>query len=236
VKTILGWSGLHNCYVMLAATLALMLLGTRTLAELSQTCDRAATQVSHELNVPLDVLHAITRVETGRKKDGQFQSWPWTVNMEGADHWFDTENEAKAYVFNNFKQGARNFSVGCFQINYKRHAQNFNSIEDMFDPVKNAQYAAKFLSNLHGDLGNWSDAAAAYHSRTPKFAKIYKARFDSIYQNLSSLKAAADPGVPNRKGSTFLSEATRPGALGSLVPLGKSGQPSLFNSGGGENG
>ena len=236
MKTILDRAVLQFCSILLTAICALMLLGTQTQAELGQACDQAASQASHDLDVPLDVLRAITRAETGRDKDGQYQPWPWAVNMDGASHWFDTEDEAKIFVFNNFKRGERNFDVGCFQINYKWHARAFNSIEEMFDPAKNAQYAARFLSDLHADLGNWSDAAAAYHSRTPKIAKVYKARFDSIYQNLTTRKIAANPGGPNRKGSTFLSAATNPGTRGSLVPLGQSRRPSLFVSGGDENG
>jgi soluble lytic murein transglycosylase-like protein len=54
----------------------------------------------------------------------------------------------------------------------------------MFDPDANAAYAARFLSELHAELGDWSRAAGAYHSRTPSFAWKYRARFDRIRARL----------------------------------------------------
>lgn len=148
-------------------------------------CDRAAIAASHAKGVPLDVLRAISRTETGRTGDSGLEPWPWTVNMEGTGRWFATLDEARSYVFLHFKNGARSFDVGCFQINYKWHGDAFRSIDDMFDPELNAQYAAKFLTELFEEFGNWPDAAGAYHSRTPEFARKYSAKFDRIRTGLS---------------------------------------------------
>jgi len=110
--------------------------------------------------------------------------WPWTVNMEGKGVWFSTEDEARAYVFKNYKRGARSFDVGCFQINYKWHGHNFSSIEEMFDPIENALYAANFLSRLYQEKGEWGAAAGAYHSRTAKYADKYEKRFTALLASL----------------------------------------------------
>ena len=122
-------------------------------------CDRAAIQASEESGVPLDVLRAITLTETGRKSAEGFLPWPWTINMEGVGKWFESRKEARAYVDRHFARGARSFDVGCFQINYRWHHQGFTSLEQMFEPLANARYAAKFLTELHGEFGNWSKAA-----------------------------------------------------------------------------
>jgi hypothetical protein len=135
--------------------------------------------------VPLAVLQAISLTETGRKRAGQFRPWPWTVNMEGKGLWFDTQDDARAYVYSQYKRGARSFDVGCFQINYKWHGQAFASIDAMFDPVANAVYAAEFLRGLRAEEGSWSAAAGAYHSRTPEFAEKYRERFDRIHDTLA---------------------------------------------------
>ena len=50
----------------------------------------------------------------------------------------------------------------------------------MFDPEWTATYAAQFLRTLYEERGDWSAAAGAYHSLTPEFANIYRARFDKI--------------------------------------------------------
>lgn len=200
----------------------------------SAQCDEAAALAARETSVPLDVLLAVTRTETGRSDGGALVPWPWTVNMEGAGRWFATEDEARAYVFLNFKRGARSFDVGCFQINYKWHGQAFRSIDEMFDPVRNALYAAGFLADLHAELGDWTKAAGAYHSRTKKYADRYEARFDRIRETVTPLRVAASDspraiiGAPQRldlnrslTGGPLFGAGSA--AMGSLVPVSGAG-------------
>nr|WP_234998943.1 transglycosylase SLT domain-containing protein [Ruegeria sp. AU67] len=111
-------------------------------------CDNAAQSEG----VPLDVMRAIARVETGRTADGALQPWPWTINVEGKGIWFTSEFEAKSYVFEIFKAGKRSFDIGCFQINYRWHGEAFRSIDAMFDPDENAKYAARFLKDLYTEF------------------------------------------------------------------------------------
>ena len=188
-------------------------------------CDRAALRAARSHGIPDDVMLAITRIETGRTRQGRLTPWPWTVNMEGAGHWFATEDEARAFVFSRFKDGARSFDVGCFQINYKWHSTGFRSIDEMFDPDLNAAYAARFLGTLHDEFGNWSKAAGAYHSRTRHYADIYMARFDTARATLSS--GGTDPDTQDAGPLPILGHAARQpligsgsGGLGSLVPTG----------------
>lgn len=148
--------------------------------DLSQICDDVAWKAAEASGVPISVLKAISLNETGRKRDGAFRPWPWTVNMEGKGVWFDTPDEALAYVSKHFDRGARSFDIGCFQINYKWHGQHFASVEEMFDPTANAMYAAKYLRELFAETGNWTMAAGAYHSRTKTYAERYAARFDGF--------------------------------------------------------
>ncbi|WP_425046897.1 lytic transglycosylase domain-containing protein [Primorskyibacter sp. S87] len=206
-------------------------------ASTSDVCDRAAQDAAARYGVPLDVLRAITRTETGRNKDGRLQPWPWTVNMEGTGRWFGTEDEARSYVFRHYKRGARSFDVGCFQINYKWHGSAFRSIEEMFDPAQNADYAARFLSDLHRELGDWSSAAGAYHSRTKKYADRYVARFDRIRSRLNDLPAlpAQESDSPRHSPQPLLvaraplfSNTGSSASLGSLVPMDSSPGNSLI--------
>jgi len=146
----------------------------------SALCDLAALKASAKTGVPISVLKAISLTETGRKQTGKFRPWPWTVNMEGKGVWFDDSDSAKTYVYKNYKRGARSFDVGCFQLNYKWHGRNFASIDEMFQPDANALYAAGFLLDLYHELGDWSAAAGAYHSRTKKYSDRYRKRFDRL--------------------------------------------------------
>ncbi len=158
-------------------------------------CRHAAILAARTHEVPQDVMLAITLTETGRTHNGSAGPWPWTVNVGGQGHWFDKEDEARAFVFGQIKAGVRNFDIGCFQINHRWHGENFASLEEMFQPIANADYAARFLKDLHREIGNWSGAAGAYHSRTEEFATRYRARFDTIRKALSpapDVVAAAD--------------------------------------------
>lgn len=206
--------------------------------EIAAICDDAARVVSAESGVPLDVLRSISLTETGRNKNGDFLPWPWTVNMEGIGKWFDTYEEAQAYVDSRFARGARSFDVGCFQINYRWHGEAFSSVAQMFEPLANARYAARFLSELHAEFGDWSRAAGAYHSRSSALARKYSARFDRIRARLphpAVLPAAVDDVVlaaatpadlpatsPRVNRYPFLVPGGTPFGLASLVPQAES--------------
>lgn len=203
----------------------------------SLLCDSAAQAASRETGVPEAVLRAISLTETGRRRNGAFRPWPWTVNMEGAGRWFDTPEEAKAYVSERHASGARSYDVGCFQLNYRWHGEAFASLDEMFDPLANARYAAGFLARLYAETGSWSKAAGAYHSRTPSYAERYRTRFDRILANITDtplpeippedIALAAVSAAPEATAeeqirvNTFplLQANAGPGALGSLVPL-----------------
>lgn len=198
-------------------------------------CESAAQIASVESNVPLDVLRSISLTETGRKKQGVLRPWPWTVNIEGIGKWFDTFDAAQDYVERHYDRGARSFDVGCFQINYRWHGQNFTSIEAMFDPTTNARYAARFLGELYEEFGDWSKAAGAYHSRSPKFAKKYRARFDRILANLPDVSTMSlapvpsailqqKPSEPRQNNFPLLQSSGQSASIASLVLIEESGR------------
>jgi hypothetical protein len=164
--------------------------------------------------VPLSVLLAVTLTETGRGEGGTTRPWPWTVNMEGEGHWFATRGEALAFAEARRAQGSMSFDVGCFQVNWRWHGENFVSLEQMFDPLANASYAAGFLRRLHEETGDWSAAAGAYHSRTPEHASRYRARFDAF--RTAAVEAGADAGRlagPLAPSGTLLARGDDPAAL-----------------------
>lgn len=158
--------------------------------DLGAVCLAAADAAADAAGIPRAVMRALTRTETGRTRGGTLQPWPWTVNMEGAGHWFDTRAEALAYVEREQARGARSFDVGCFQINHRWHGQHFASVDAMFDPATNAAYAARFMRELFEETGDWSRAAGFYHSRTPEFYTRYRSRFDRL-----RLAAEAETGT-----------------------------------------
>ena len=157
-------------------------------------CDLAARQASRSQDVPLDVLLAIARTESGRQLEGVFVSWPWTINDAGQGHYFPTLESAEQFVGDRLELGARSIDIGCFQINYRWHQDAFSSVNGMFDPVQNALYAARFLRSLFLEFGSWEDAIGAYHSRTAVHAERYRRK---VLENRAVvLSTTDDPALP----------------------------------------
>lgn len=231
------------CRIVAAVLLPVLLAMPAALASREAAlCDRAAAHAAASTGVPPEVLHAITRVETGRHRNGTLQPWPWTVNMEGDGRWFETRAALLAYVDRHMARGARSFDLGCFQINYRWHGHAFVSVDEMTDPEASALYAAHFLGDLYAETGDWTAAAGAYHSRTPVHARRYRARFTEVLAGLRDLggamtapAAASAPVAPApRVGQPFplFARGTGPGSPGSLVPAGVTAARPLFQTGG----
>jgi hypothetical protein len=139
-------------------------------------CRAAITEAERSANVPRGLLQAIGRVESGRRdpETGQFAPWPWTTNAEGEGKYFPTREAAIAHVRQLQARGVRIIDVGCMQVNLHHHPNAFASLEQAFDPLINARYAARFLSELNGGRADWRQAAGHYHSQTPERAGPYR--------------------------------------------------------------
>ncbi len=61
-------------------------------------------------------------------------------------------------------RGAKLIDIGCMQINHHWHSADFASLSEMFDPVRNVEYAARFLKILRGEEGSWTLAVARYNA------------------------------------------------------------------------
>lgn len=188
--------------LVIGVSFTLGVTATASVSDQMWMCDSAAEKASQESDVPLAILKAISRTETGRLKGSEVVPWPWTVNMEGKGVWFETRDAALAFAYRNYNRGARSFDVGCFQINYRWHHEAFASIEEMFEPDRNAAYAARFLSRLYQELGSWDDAVGAYHSRTPEYAAKYKKAYSVHYAEITAGSGPVARSLVRRAGRT----------------------------------
>ncbi|TDL74203.1 lytic transglycosylase domain-containing protein [Palleronia sediminis] len=201
-------------------------------------CHEAARRAASESGVPVDVLLAITLTETGRRHEGRFAPWPWTVNAAGEGRWFATRHEAEAFVAKRRAQGIDSIDIGCFQINLRWHGEAFATPDAMFDPVENARYAAAFLGRLHAETGDWTRAAGAFHSRTEIHAARYRRKFAQHREMVladvgpprlprSATVARLIPVRPPRENGWPLMRAGASAGLGSLVPVSAAPRPLL---------
>lgn len=200
-------------------------LAAATPARALDVCEAALRPAAERWGVPKNVMRAIALTETGRvTRDGP-RAAPWAINASGTSHWFTTRDEALAFIRGERAAQRHSFDVGCFQVNYRWHGRAFRSLEEMIDPAANAAYAARFLASLYAEFGDWSRAAGAYHSRTPHYARVYRARFDRWRARLAEQPAPIAPALalareatPPARGYVLLQSGRGSLSSGSLVP------------------
>ncbi len=158
-------------------------LGPRLLMSVGAVCRAALAAAEARYAIPAGLLQAIGIVESGRRNEitGARQPWPWTINVEGEAHYFDTKTQAITWVRQAQARGTRSIDTGCAQVNLMHHPAAFASLEQAFDPAANADYAARFLKELHTmAAGNWMVAVGYYHSQTPDLAEVYRRQVQAV--------------------------------------------------------
>jgi hypothetical protein len=147
-------------------------------AQTTGVCEAAGAAAEREFALPSGLLQAIGHVETGRGNpaDGTVSSFPWSINVEGEDRTAPSAAAAIELVSALQQAGHRSIDVGCFQINLMYHPLAFETLQAAFDPELNANYAARFLTQLHRQTGSWTDAVALYHSASADKGPAYRDR------------------------------------------------------------
>ena len=118
------------------------------------------TRAAYDYDVPLSVLYAVGLTETGNRG----MLGPYDINVDGRSIPFGSLEQALERVAIEQARGAKFIDIGCMQINQRWHAQKFRSLREMFDPVANVRYAARFLRELKSREGNWTLAVARYNA------------------------------------------------------------------------
>jgi len=117
-------------------------------------------RASARYDVPLGILYAVGLTETGRKNSLQ----PYAMNIEGRAEFLPSLGAALKRFTEVRAGGAKLIDLGCMQINYYYHRQEFPSVASMLIPSLNVDYAARFLKQLRTREGNWTMAVARYHA------------------------------------------------------------------------
>jgi hypothetical protein len=152
----------------------------------AQDCARLAADAGAAEGLPDGLLPAIALVESGHDDgNGGRAPWPWTLNRAGESHYLSSKDDALATLEQILASGATNVDLGCMQLNWRWHAESFSGAEEMLDPVANTAYAARFLKELHAQLGAWELATAAYHSTDPDRGQAYLTRVAAAQQALA---------------------------------------------------
>jgi hypothetical protein len=152
-------------------------------------CGAAGHEAEQMAALPQNLLISIGMVESAHPDPvtGRYVPWPWTVNADGQGQYFQTKQDAEAFVRFAEDSGARDIDVGCFQISLESHPDAFATLDDAFDPEENAAYAAKFLTQLKGETGSWNTAIADYHSALPDLGLPYQRLVLAAWKRMGDL-------------------------------------------------
>lgn len=131
-----------------------------SVAAAANPCEGAILAASARYNVPAGILYAVGLTETGVR--GSLQ--PFALNIEGKAVFARSKAEAITAFEQARRAGKKLIDLGCMQINHHYHAENFRGVDDMLDPRRNVEYAARFLNRLKGKHESWSMAVARYHA------------------------------------------------------------------------
>ena len=155
-------------------------------ADTQEVCEVAAQHYEKKYQIKKHLLSTITNVESGRwnQQKQRNTAWPWTVNAQGKGSFYATKQQAINAVKKLQAQGVKSIDVGCMQINLAYHPDAFEDLEEAFNPYKNVEYGAKFLTKLYEQKGNWNKAATAYHSNAPVKAKKYAKKLSRVYKDI----------------------------------------------------
>lgn len=123
-------------------------------------CEREMQTASAKYGVPLGMLYAVGLTESGHKESLQ----PFAMNIAGAAYFGASLDDALRRFQKARASGVKLIDVGCMQINHHFHGDKFASVEQMFEPHANVDYAARFLKALRGQEGSWTLAVARYHA------------------------------------------------------------------------
>lgn len=142
-------------------------------------CEAEMIRASRENAVPLPVLYAVALTETGQR--GGLHAY--AMNIHGRPAFNASLREAMATFDRARGQGETLVDIGCMQINYRYHGKKFASVEEMFEPSRNVDYAARFLKDLHKREGSWTATVARYHAG-PGNAPAQKAYVCAVIRNM----------------------------------------------------
>lgn len=123
-------------------------------------CEREMHAVSEQYGIPLGVLYAVALTESGGARGLQ----PYVMNIAGRDYVAPTLADAMARFRKERARGVKLIDLGCMQINHHYHHRAFASVEEMFDPRRNVEYAARFLMQLRARHRTWTMAVARYNA------------------------------------------------------------------------
>jgi soluble lytic murein transglycosylase-like protein len=105
---------------------------------------RLIKATEEQYGIPSGLLEAIAFVESGINNHA--------INVAGKPVIVTNNHEAMRVIADAQENGIRNIDVGVMQLNYRWHSNAFANIQEMLNPKRNIEYAAKFLLRLKKNM------------------------------------------------------------------------------------
>lgn len=134
---------------------------------------RLITKAEIQNKIPRGLLAAIAKVESGHRE--------YAINVGGRSIYASSLAKALSIAQSKINSGVTNIDLGMMQLNYRWHGNQFASLEEMLNPEKNINYAARLLKVLHDQHGNWQKAIRYYHSANLKHSKKYSRKVSMVW-------------------------------------------------------
>lgn len=161
----------------MAGRLALIvsLLASWPMAGLAGGVPDGYRRVAAEYALPPRLLYAVALTESRKRlEDGRLVPWPWTLNIKGRAHYFDTKAAAMRVLSGYLASGRRSVAVGLMQKHWRWHAARLQSPGVALDPYYNLRLGAAYLRDCYRRRGAWSAALLCYHgARDPAAGAAY---------------------------------------------------------------
>lgn len=168
----------RKCFVLLGSLMMSVAQSTEI--------PRAYSNVAKLHGIPERILYSIALAESSRSIDGVVIPWPWTINVEGEGHYFDSRRKMLEFIADQMWQGKRSIDVGALQINLRYHHARFPELTEISIPEHNLNVASEILLEqyFHCDL-DWWCAVGRYHSPNNRArADAYTLRVRKWYDRL----------------------------------------------------
>ncbi|WP_374252090.1 transglycosylase SLT domain-containing protein [Xanthobacter sp.] len=123
-------------------------------------CERELARAAAKYQIPLQILYAVALTESGTGSGLQ----PLMLHIEGKDHLPASLPEALAMFRAANDRGVKLIDIGCMQVNWYWHREEFQTLEEIFDPRLNVEQGARFLKELRQRHGSWTMAVARYNA------------------------------------------------------------------------
>ena len=156
------------------------------LAQAGETVPEGYRVVAKELGIPHTLLYAVALTESGRVLDTkEFRPWPWTLNVSGQGHYFDSRLQAWQALRQLFNDGKASVDVGLMQVNWRYHRSRLGSPWQALDPYHNLRVGAGILQECFKQGKDWWAGVGCYHApRNSEQADRYRRRVQSRWQRL----------------------------------------------------